>query len=172
MDPISVISLASSIAGLIDVTSRSIVGLLNIASRYSRFGLKIRQIAGQLSTLKAALKKIKELIEISHDGIPRRNRMAIFALDDEQLVCDLVLAIDCCESVVTVLDEQLSRFQLTSHSQSSGLTDVRTKVKFLWEEGDLDEYQGMLNNQINALNLLLTVTQWFVFPFFIFFSIY
>ncbi|OKL58089.1 hypothetical protein UA08_06817 [Talaromyces atroroseus] len=159
MDPISVISLASSIAGLIDVTSHSIISLLNLASRYSRFGLKIRQIAGQLSTLKAALKKIKDLIEISHDEVPRKNGAAVFALDDEQLVCDLLLSIDCCESVIKVLDEQLSRFQLSSHSQSSGLSDVRSKVKFLWEEGDMNEYQGMLNNQINALNLLLTVTQ-------------
>jgi hypothetical protein len=165
MDPISVISLASSIAGLIDITSRSIVALLSLQSRYSRFGLKITQIAGQLSTLKAALKKIKDLIEISHDNILYKGETHIFALDDEQLVCDLVLSIDCCESIIKVLDGQLSRFQLTSPSQSSGLSNVRTKVKFLWEEGEIDDYQGMLNHQINALNLLLTVTRWFVPPF-------
>ncbi|KAI7970792.1 hypothetical protein EIK77_007972 [Talaromyces pinophilus] len=159
MDPVSVISLASSIAGLIDITSRSIVALLSLKSRYSRFGLKISQIAGQLSTLKAALKKIKDLIEVSHDNIHRKGERHIFALDDEQLVLDLALSIDCCESIIKVLDEQLSRFQLTSPSQSSGLNNVRTKARFLWEEGDLDDYQGMLNHQINALNLLLTVTR-------------
>jgi hypothetical protein len=162
MDPVAVISLASSIAGLIDITSRSIVALLSLKSRYSRFGLKISQIAGQLSTLKAALKKIKDLIEVSHDNIHRMGETHIFALDDEQLVLGLALSIDCCESIIKVLDEQLSRFQLTSPSQSSGLNNVRTKVRFLWEEGDLDDYQGMLNHQINALNLLLTVTRWLV----------
>lgn len=166
MDPVSVISLATSIAGLIDITSRSIAALLSLKSRYSRFGLKISQIAGQLSTLKAALKKIKDLIEINHDNILRKGETQIFALDDEQLVFDLVLSIDCCESVIKVLDEQLSRFQPTSPSQLSGLSNVRTKVKFLWEEGDLDDYQGMLNHQINALNLLLTVTRWLVLRFY------
>jgi nucleoside phosphorylase len=148
MDPLSVLSLASSIAGLVDIATRSITTLTELQARYTRVGLRFKQLAGQLSTLKAALNKIKHGIETHQTGV----------WDNEQLVSDLVVSIDCCESVMTVLDDKLIWFDRT---QLAGL-GVRMKAQSLWEESDIAEYQSMLNNQINALNLLLTVTQWSV----------
>lgn len=166
MDPISIIGLAGSIGGLIDITSRSIFALLDLRGRYSDFGFKITQIVGHLLTFKAALKKIKDLIEIGHDDILRKSETYVFPMNDEQLVCDLNESIICCESLIKRRDDQLSQFQLASPSQSSGPSNVWTKVKFLLEESDIDGYQVMLNNHINALNLLFTVTRWFVLPSF------
>jgi hypothetical protein len=39
---------------------------------------------------------------------------------------------------------------------------VRGRLKFLWDENEMGEFTNHLNNQINALNLLLTAIQWYV----------
>jgi hypothetical protein len=87
-------------------------------------------------------------------------------MNDEELVCALNGPIICCENLIRRLDEQLSQFRLESPSQSSGLSNLWTKVKFLLEESGINGYQVMLNNHINALNLLFTVMRWFVLPLF------
>ncbi|GAM42234.1 hypothetical protein TCE0_044f16009 [Talaromyces pinophilus] len=76
------------------MTSRSISALLDLQSRYSNFSLKINHIAGQLSTIKTALEKIKYLVEVSHDDILQRNEARFVALEDSQLVIRLGLSVD------------------------------------------------------------------------------
>lgn len=148
MDPLSAIGAAGSILGIIDVVSRSIKTLMGLQSRYKRVGLKLRLLIGQLSTLKAALNQINDLIETRLDGVSQ----------NQQLVTDLAISLDCCEAVISVLDDQLCAFQ---RSKSADL-DPWSKTQFLWGESDMTDYQNLLNNQINSLNLLLTAIQWLV----------
>lgn len=161
MDPISVIGLAGSIGGLIDITTRSILALLDLQGRYSDFGFKISQITAQLSTIRAVLKRIKDIFEISDEDIlPNKTHIIPFA--DDELVLDFYEPIKHCEILIQRLDEQLNRFQPIYPSQSSRLNNARTRLRFLWDESEIDQYQTMLNNHISVLNLLFTVTRWFV----------
>lgn len=90
MDPISIIGLAASISGLVDITTRSILALVDLQGKYSDLEFKIGQIAGQLSTVRTALKRIKDLVEFTHEGQSQKNETQIAAWNDDQLVDDFI----------------------------------------------------------------------------------
>jgi len=100
------------------VVSRGISTLVNLQSRYKSVGLKVKLLIGQLSTLKAALNQINDLIE------------ACGILQNQQLVTDLAISMDCCEAVISVLDSRLYEFQ---KRQSVDL-NLWSKTQFLWDE--------------------------------------
>jgi hypothetical protein len=154
MDPVSALGLVGAIIGVVDVISRNISSLIDLQSRYKSADLKVGLLIGQLSTLKAALKQIIELMNTSLVAVPQH----------QQLLHDLKTSLDCCEVVILVLDERLCCLQ---RREDSGL-NVLNRVQFLWDEKSMTDYLNLLNNQINALNLLLTALQWlvsFFFPF-------
>jgi hypothetical protein len=74
----------------------------------------------------------------------------------EQLVQNLSISLGCCKILILDLDKRLFPPQ---RDEASGL-EIMTKIQFLWEEKTMTEYLNLLNNQINALNLLLTALQW------------
>jgi hypothetical protein len=74
----------------------------------------------------------------------------------QSLVHDLKTSLDCCEVVILVLD---SRLCCLRRNEDSGLSAL-SKAQFLWDENSMNDYLNLLNNQINALNLLLTALQW------------
>jgi guanine nucleotide-binding protein G(i) subunit alpha len=144
MDPISAVGLASAVAGLGDVISRSISSLLDLQSRYRSVDLKVNLLIGQLSTLKTALSQIAEL-NAKLSTVPQH----------EQLVQNLATSLGCCEILILHLDDRLCSSQ---RHGSYGL-DAFAKIQFLRDEKTITEYLNLLNNQINALNLLLTALQ-------------
>jgi hypothetical protein len=146
MDPASAIGLTGAIIGVVDVISRSISSLMDLQSRYKSADLKVNLLIGQLSTLKAALKQIAELIDANLVAVPRY----------QQLVDDLKTSVDCCETVICALNDRLCSLH---RNEVSGL-DTLNKVRFVCDEKTTDYYQNLLGNQINALNLFLTTLQW------------
>lgn len=146
MDPVSVISLVCAINGVIDVISRNISTLKDLASRYKISDLKVSLLIRQLSTLQAAFKQIVELM----------NTSIIATFCYRQLVDDLKASLDCCEAVILLLEKRLSALR---RGEDNGL-DVTSRVQFVWDEKNMTDYLNLLSNQINALNLLLTALQW------------
>jgi hypothetical protein len=71
-------------------------------------------------------------------------------------VDDLKTSLDCCEVVILVLDERLC---CVKRGEDRGLSAL-SKVQFVWDEKSMTDYLNLLNNQINALNLLLMALQW------------
>lgn len=117
---------------------------MDLKARYNCVDLKVSLLIGQLSTLKAALKQITEVIDASL-VVPRH-----------QLVHDLETSVGCCEVVILVLDDRLCSLH---RNEVNGL-DTLSKAQFVWDEKTMDDYQNLLNNQIGALNLLITALQW------------
>jgi hypothetical protein len=144
MDPVSAIGLVSATFGVIEVISRNISSLVDLQSRYKSADLKVSLLIGQLSTLKAALKQIVNLMNTSVVDSPLHQQ-------------DLRTALDSCEVVILVLDKRLCSLR---RSEDNGL-DLLSRVHFVWDEKSIADYQNLLNNQINALNLLFTALQWF-----------
>ena len=146
MDPISIMSLAGAVVGVIDVITRRVDSLLKLQTGYKTANLKVSLLVGQLSTLKAALSQIREWIDTSLINRPQH----------QQLVADLKVSIEGCKLLISVLDDH---FQCFEEKETSTLGTMR-KIHFLWEQGGINDYLNHLNNQINALNLLLTALQW------------
>lgn len=145
MDAVPAIGLVGSIVSLVDVLSRSIQSLLDLRSRYQSVDRKVNLLIGQLSTLRAALNQITEL----------NARLAPMP-QHQQLVQNLTTSLGCCEIVIRDLDDRLCS---SRRSEASDL-DALAKIQFLQDENAMTDYLGLLNNQINALNLLLTALQW------------
>lgn len=146
MDPVSAIGLAGSVVGIVDVLAKSVNFLLNLQTKYKQADLTVSLLIGQLSTLKAALNQISEWITSRLDSIPQH----------EQLVSDLTISIQSCEFLVSALDDRINSFERNAAHTLNALG----KAQLLWEESGTTAYINLLNNQINALTLLLTALQW------------
>lgn len=147
MDPVSIIGLVSATTGVIEVISRNISFLVELQSRYKSADLKVSLLIGQLSTLKAALEQIGDLMNTSIFDSPCH----------QPLIQDLRTALDCCEALILILDERSCALR---RSEIYGL-DFLGRVQFVRDEKGMAEYQNLLNNHINALTLLLTALQWY-----------
>ena len=147
MDPASIIGVAGSIVTIVGVISKSVQSLLDLQTKYKKANLTVSLLIGQLSTLKAALNQISAWISTSLVDAPRH----------QQLVADLTTSLDGCELLILLLDDRLN------HLKRSSTVSLNTlgRARLLWGESDMQEYLNQLNNQISALNLLLTALQWF-----------
>ncbi len=146
MDPVSVLGVAGSIVTLAGVISKSLQSLLDLQTKYKKANLTVSLLIGQLSTLKAALNQISAWIDTSLVDAPQH----------QQLVADLTTSLDGCELLILLLDDRLN------HLKRSSTVSLNTlgRAQLLRGESDMHEYLNQLNNQISALNLLLTALQW------------
>lgn len=147
MDPASAVGVASAVLAIVNIIARNMISLSDLQLKYNTADLKVGLLIGQLSTVKAALNQIAGLFE-------NDNR----TLRDPSLVQDFSTSLGCVEAVVVVLDNKIS---LVQRNAADELT-TRSKINFLWDEKTMDDYLNLLNNQIQALGLLLTAFQWFV----------
>lgn len=147
MDPASAIGVASAVLAIVNIIAKNVVSLSDLQVKYNTADLKVGLLIGQLSTIKAALNQIAGLFEND-----------VRVLRDPGLIHDLSTSLGCVEAVVVVLDDKIS---LVQRNAANDLT-IRSKVNFMWDEKTMDDYLNLLNNQIQALGLLLTAFQWLV----------
>ena len=147
MDPVSLISLAGSIVGIVDVISRSIITLRNLQQRWQAANFTVTLLIGQLTTLKAALNHISDWSQsASLDTIPCYH----------QLVIDLDTSLECCKGLVRFIDKQISRLEW---DETRSLT-FESHIRAVLDGSGVKECANHLNNQSTALNLLLTAFNW------------
>lgn len=145
MDPVSAIGFVGSVLGIVDLVSKGAAALSELREKYRIADLKVNLLIGQLFTLSTALNQVAHILG-GHPDLPQ----------DEQLVRGLSTSLACVESVILVLDERLDPLLRNS---ADGLSPMG-KFNFLWDESTFKDYQSLLNNQVNAMNLLLTALQW------------
>jgi hypothetical protein len=148
MDPLSIVGLTGTLVKISSVIAHSLLCLINLQSKYRSSSLILTLLIGQLTTLKAALNQITEWVSTSLVNIPVH----------EQLVADIQVALESCQVLILVLEERIEGLEL-EHNKGRDL-NMKGKVGFLLMEDSLTEFNGLLNNQVNALNLLLTAFQW------------
>jgi hypothetical protein len=149
MDPVSIIGLSVSLASLIDITTKSIRYLRDLQSRHELASMKVQVLIGQLSTLNAALDQIHKL-----------TAQLASLTEHEKLVQSLGEALYCCKIIIVDLEGKLC-----ACFTSQGGFETLTKMQFLRDEKSLDSHLGMMNHQVNAMNLLLTAFNWYVIVF-------
>ena len=115
--------------------------LNEIRESYKNVALNITLVASHLTTIKCALEAIAEW----------RKGAANESSHSKQLDQDLAVSLNCCAILITVIDSKLG--------ESAGM---KAKIRHLWLEDVLKEYISNLDGQVRALQLLLTIFQWFV----------
>ena len=144
MDPVSIVGLASSVVSIVSVIAKNVNALSTLQAKYRNADLSVFLLIGQLSTLKAALGQISEWIKIEDPAVQSEHLL---------LVEDLEVALNGCQVLITILDDRVD--QLANKEDSDSL-NFQGKIIFLWEEQELNVYVTHLNNQVNALNLLIS----------------
>ncbi|VUC32786.1 unnamed protein product [Clonostachys rosea] len=146
MDPASVIGLAGAVAGLADVIARTILTLSDLRNAYNQSDFKLSALICQLTTLKASLSHIAEMVNASDGNAPSPSI---------QFCEDLRVSMYGCEAMVSALDTRVAKFH---QNEANGLS-ILGKIEVVLDDSTIDEYLSMLNNQTNALQLLLTTLQ-------------
>ena len=145
MDPVSVVGLAGSVIGIIDVATKSISALRSLRQRWQTADLTISLLISQLTTIKAALSQIEAWISNSLNTIQHY-----------QLVMDLQASLESCRVLLLFIDGQLSYFDLDNNNTLYSTS----KIKAVLHDKTITDCATHLANQSTALNLLLTALNW------------
>ena len=140
-DPLSCIGAAASVAGIIDMLSRSI-GLMGwVAEQWKDADLAFLSLQAQLQILRGALAEVKKWFE---------------SLGDQDVHHLLTMNLDsvllCCKTLVSRLDSHLTDL----HRTATGKLSTIAKVRLILGGRNIGEIQKMVEQQTGALTLLLT----------------
>ena len=102
MDPISIIRLAGSIFGIVNVVTKSLKALNKLRLHWLEADLTLMLLITQLGTLKAAPGQIAEWINSSLAADPHQYY---------QLIIDLESALSCCKTLITLMDRHISKLE-------------------------------------------------------------
>jgi hypothetical protein len=148
MDPVSgALGVVAGVTSIVSVIGKSVVALNQLRQRYRDAELNITLLTGQLRIVQRALLQVQRWAE-SLQGDSQHY----------QLLIDLEDAITHCKLLVEYIHNQISKFQWGDDA----LLGAGSKVIYLLEDQATKDCLTRLNHQINALNLCLTATQWYV----------
>jgi guanine nucleotide-binding protein G(i) subunit alpha len=145
MDPISIIGTARSVYGVIEVVAKTITAIRDLADEYKKADIRFAGLISQLIALRAAFDKISEWIKSDLVGDPYY-----------QLVMDLDVSISCCRLVTSEIEAVIAELR----KDEGGKLKVQSKVKLVFKRKNIDGLQKSLEQQTNALTLLLTACNW------------
>lgn len=146
MDPVSAIGLAGSVVNIVGAVTGMIISLQELRRHWKDTDLTVVLLIAQLTTLKAALNQIAEWISSSLVDIPQYR----------QLIIDLEESWTSCNVLITFMDHHMAKLAWT---ETQALT-YESRVRVILEGKAIKDCLDHLNNQSNALNLLLTVFNW------------
>lgn len=126
---------------MINGVARVAQRLNEIRHSYNNVALNTTLVAGQLSTIRAALEALYEW---------RASDQASTG-PSKQLDKDLGMSLSCCAILIGVIDGKLD--------DSGHMPGLKEKIKYIWLENILKDYTSNLEGQVRALQLLLTIFQ-------------
>ena len=144
MSGIEVIGGISGVLQVVSSVTKLAKSLNEVRERYNNVALNMTLVSSQLSSIRAALEAIAEWRQEAQD----------FSKPSQQLDEDLAIALNCCAILITVVDAKLGEAGYTP--------GLKRKIRHLWLEDVLKEYLSNLEGQVRALQLLLTIYQWYV----------
>lgn len=133
-----------SVVGLISSVASAAKTLTNLKERYGYAPLNISLVSSSLWTVKAALEAIYDWRSSSQDT----------SLQSEQLDGNLSVSIESCAVLVAVIERKLGETDLLNPS-------VFDKLRFVRLDDVFKDFAGNMDTQVRALQLLLTIFQWY-----------
>ena len=146
MESPSVLSIAASASRVVELLTKTHKDLSDFQARHQIAKLSVTLLMGQLAGLKSALVQICQW----------RTQSSTHAPENEQLAVDLTISLNGCQALIQILDERVAQLE----RREARSPNARSKVTVLWEEQTMDDYAVLLNNQMNALNLLIAAIHW------------
>ncbi|OCT51425.1 hypothetical protein CLCR_08257 [Cladophialophora carrionii] len=148
MDPVSgALGVVAGVTSIVSVIGKSVVALNQLRQKYRDAELNITLLTGQLRIVQRALLQVQGWAE-SLQGDSQYY----------QLLIDLGDAVTHCKILVEYIHNQISKFQWGDDA----LLGPGSKVIYLLEDQATKDCLTRLDHHINALNLCLTATQWYV----------
>ena len=145
MDPVSILGAAASAASIVQMCTESVTSLRQLQKRYKNADLTVRLLITQMSTLKTALSQISEWVEVSVDTcLPH-------------IISDLTTSLDGCKLLIETLNDRVSRLEYDKDK----VFTMRKRAQTIWGEKERTDFLSLLSHNIAALQLLLTVMQWY-----------
>lgn len=144
MEAIGVIGGVASVTSLVDCVVRLAKTLNDLREKYDSAALNISLVASSLWTIRAALEAIDAW----------RNSTKDSSQSSRQLDFDLSISLESCAVLVAVIDRKLGETNLTKPS-------VFDKLRFVSLDSLLKDFTSNLDGQVRALQLLLTIFQWY-----------
>lgn len=133
----------ASVLQLVGSVTRLAKNINEVREKYNNVALNMTLVSSQLSSIRAALEAIAEWRQEAKD----HSRPSL------QLDEDLAISLNCCAILITVIDAKLGEAGYTP--------GLKQKIRHLWLEDTLKEYLSNLEGQVRALQLLLTIFQWY-----------
>lgn len=146
MDPISIVGLIGSVVSILDVVAKGIQKLTDLKRRHHDAPAQISTLIGQLYVIQAA---ITTLDSYKSSILAQSTRY-------QELALQLDSALDCFRPLMESLNQYLYDLEM----QTAGVVNEKSKLLYLWNERDIETYLGLLDRQVNALNLFLNAVQW------------
>ena len=150
MEPVSIIGIVGTALTVAKTVTQAIVKLHELKSRYRNVPLQLSTLIGQLYIVQAALEQLSSWSSQDLLNNPRY----------QELATQIDTSLDCFCPLILALKQHLDELNLPEDLDMT----ARSRVSFLWNEKDLMGFLGLLDCQVNALNLFLQAIQWCVQP--------
>ncbi|KAJ5612350.1 hypothetical protein N7510_005544 [Penicillium lagena] len=147
MDPVTVFGIISGGVQVAGAILSTVDGLNKLLGKFNDADLTIGSLIRELKCIRTALTSLREWAETNARGPT-----------PEEYLEGLTVAMDGCQTVMEVLEEDVSTLVRGTHYD--GAMRFRTRVKVMWNEEAMQAHQGRLHAQVLALQLLLQVCQW------------
>jgi hypothetical protein len=140
MDPVTILSTIGTCMSIAKLTVSGLHSLCELKQKYDDVDLSVNGIVFKLQSIEFSLSLLENW---ARDG---KGRDA-----DAKLVKQLELSIQSCVAVISGIHTKA-----TAGAEATGMKD---KLRFLWNENTVRDFERDLDSQITAFNFLLTTTQ-------------
>lgn len=152
MDPLSAVS---SVFALVATCSKVSQGLNDICSSYSRANVTISAISTECTIISSTLSQVGQLIQRDPTKFANKSNADV---GPGVVPLDVALrnAIDSSDMAMTVLQGTIKKFQTKG---SPGVFIWKSKVKFMWNEADMQSSLDNVRRLQQAIGTLLAAIQ-------------
>ncbi len=141
-DPVTVLGIVNSSAGLVLKCGSVIKSLHDIAGKHKKAGIAVTSMVAEIDTIELAWIRIREWAEgYSKD-----------AAVDVDLLHRLDRSLECGTLVMSALQKDLSDYK-----EKDSRLGFRQRSKVVWNEKALQDHQNRVRGQAGAMSLLLQV---------------
>jgi len=154
MDPLSI---TVSVLAIVGRSITTIQACQKNVSKYQAADLSMTSMRTECSAIKVALAQIERLI--TRDK--RRNvadRFEDYVLEEHDSV------LNDCLLTFNILNEHLSALGLDREGESNE-SSLLSKIKFIWNEPQMETLRGNIRGQANAIGILLLAFQAYVIAY-------
>ena len=141
MDPLSVLSLVETCAGLTVTAGKLAVGLRTLAENYRHAAMTFRSLSSQCKLFACAVRSIQQWLEDSPDG----NKL------DDSILEQLIDSLECANDTIYALESELVK------TSNGSVNNFWEKLNVIWNQQVLKNLEDCVHKQISSLSVILQI---------------